>query len=323
MVWRVRDECLVGQCLVLPLLHVQPLISDLRHVHRHFRCRFCSICQWFGDSRDQDDCLRVNHVWLFEDPSWIFPIIVDVFSSVRSTRAPSRVSCVVLELFPKYGNKEACKREILSGAAATSLSVALFEGSSIRSSDYARDKPTGTATTKLYAAEASPGIHRAIWQLSWALIIQITLVVSTIRTNIPSGLIVSSISIGVIAGRLFGVITEQIAFKNQHLAILRHESGVSNEHCVTPGLYGVVGVCTFLGGVSRMTVSHVVTMSEVTNGPSYIVPLMIVALTDTWVDDAFVEGIDEENVKTPGISVVEESRRLSVYVQHRWSRLIE
>ena len=180
-----------------------------------------------------------------------------------------------------------------------------FERRSIHSSDYQRDKPIGTATAKLYAALAGPGIHRAIWQLSWALIVQITLVVFTIGTKIPSGLIVPSISIGAIAGRLFGVITEQIAFKNQHLAILRHECGVSNEHCVTPGLYAVVGACAFLGGVSRMTVSLVVIMSEVTGGLSYIVPLMIAALTAKWVGDAFGEGIYEENVKLSGYPYLE------------------
>ncbi|CAF2966563.1 unnamed protein product [Rotaria sp. Silwood2] len=171
--------------------------------------------------------------------------------------------------------------------------------------DYERDKPIGTATAKLYAALAGPGIHRAIWQLFWALIVQITLIVFTIGTKIPSGLIIPSISIGAIAGRLIGIITEQIAFRNQHLAILRHECGVSNEHCVTPGLYAVVGACAFLGGVSRMTVSLVVIMSEVTGGLSYIVPLMVTALAAKWVGDAFGEGIYEENVKLSGYPYLE------------------
>ena len=60
-----------------------------------------------------------------------------------------------------------------------------------------------------------------------------------------------------------------------------------NEHCVTPGLYAVVGACAFLGGVSRMTVSLVVIMSEVTGGLSYIVPLMVTALTAKWVEAGF------------------------------------
>ena len=181
-------------------------------------------------------------------------------------------------------------------------------------SDYQREKPVDSATAKLYAALAGPGLHRAIWQLFWALIVQITLVIFTIGTKVPSGLIVPSISIGAIAGRLVGVITEQIAFQNQHFYLLRNGCGVSNEHCLTPGLYAVVGACAFLGGVSRMTVSLVVIMSEVTGGLSYIVPLMVTALTAKWVGDAFGEGIYEENVKLSGYPYLEnrESFRLSL-----------
>ncbi|CAF1586309.1 unnamed protein product, partial [Adineta ricciae] len=82
----------------------------------------------------------------------------------------------------------------------------------------------------------------------------------------------------------------------------------------TPGLYAVVGACAFLGGVSRMTVSLVVIMSEVTGGLSYIVPLMITALTAKWVGDAFGEGIYEENVKLSGYPFLEnrESFRFSL-----------
>jgi chloride channel 3/4/5 len=168
----------------------------------------------------------------------------------------------------------------------------------------------------LYAALAGPGLHHATWQLLWALIIQITLVIFTIGTKVPSGLIVPSISIGAIAGRLVGIITEQFVFKYQHLAILRHECGVSNEHCVTPGLYAVVGACAFLGEVSRMTISLVVIMSEVTGGLSYIVPLMIAALMAKWVGDAFGEGIYEENVKFSGYPYLGEKRQSSAETKY-------
>jgi len=45
--------------------------------------------------------------------------------------------------------------------------------------------------------------------------------------------------------------------------------------CVTPGLYAMVGAAAMLGGVTRMTVSLVVIMFELTGGVRYIVPLMV------------------------------------------------
>ena len=49
----------------------------------------------------------------------------------------------------------------------------------------------------------------------------------------------------------------------------------TNGSCVTPGLYAMVGAAAVLGGVTRMTVSLVVIMFELTGGVRYIVPLMV------------------------------------------------
>jgi chloride channel 3/4/5 len=46
-----------------------------------------------------------------------------------------------------------------------------------------------------------------------------------------------------------------------------------------PGVYALVGACAFLGGATRMTVSLVVIMVELTSGMSLIVPLMVSAFT--------------------------------------------
>ena len=48
----------------------------------------------------------------------------------------------------------------------------------------------------------------------------------------------------------------------------------------------MVGAAAVLGGVTRMTVSLVVIMFEVTGGVRYIVPLMAACMTSKWVGDA-------------------------------------
>merc|ERR1711953_1663867 len=59
-----------------------------------------------------------------------------------------------------------------------------------------------------------------------------------------------------------------------------------NESCITPGLYAMVGAAAVLGGVTRMTVSLVVIMFELTGGVRYIVPLMAASMASKWVGDA-------------------------------------
>ena len=62
-----------------------------------------------------------------------------------------------------------------------------------------------------------------------------------------------------------------------------------HEYCVTPGLYAMIGAAAALGGVTRMIVSLVVIMFELTGGLTYIVPIMVAVLISKWVGDAFVK----------------------------------
>lgn len=58
---------------------------------------------------------------------------------------------------------------------------------------------------------------------------------------------------------------------------------------------------SLIGGVTRMTVSLVVIMFELTGGLEYIVPLMAAAVTSKWVADAFgKEGIYEAHIHLNG-----------------------
>lgn len=60
-------------------------------------------------------------------------------------------------------------------------------------------------------------------------------------------------------------------------------------------------LCVPPGGVTRMTVSLVVIMFELTGGLEYIVPLMAAAVTSKWVADAFgKEGIYESHIQLNG-----------------------
>lgn len=73
------------------------------------------------------------------------------------------------------------------------------------------------------AGPAGPGVHSAIWQLFFALIVQVALVTFTIGVKVPSGLLIPSISIGAITGRIIGIITEQLALQNPTFILFRYE----------------------------------------------------------------------------------------------------
>ncbi len=102
-------------------------------------------------------------------------------------------------------------------------------------------------------ADAGPGVYKAMWQLFLALIVQIVLMMFTIGIKVPSGLLIPSMSIGAIAGRMMGIVVEQMAYHNPTFVLFQNECSKADENCVTPGLYALVGACAFLGGVTKMT----------------------------------------------------------------------
>nr|XP_060509768.1 H(+)/Cl(-) exchange transporter 3 isoform X3 [Panthera onca] len=118
--------------------------------------------------------------------------------------------------------------------------------------------------------------------------------------EVPSGLFIPSMAIGAIAGRIVGIAVEQLAYFHHDWFIFKEWCEVGAD-CITPGLYAMVGAAACLGGVTRMTVSLVVIVFELTGGLEYIVPLMAAVMTSKWVGDAFGrEGIYEAHIRLNG-----------------------
>jgi chloride channel 3/4/5 len=62
-----------------------------------------------------------------------------------------------------------------------------------------------------------------------------------------------------------------------------------------PGLYAMVGAAAVLGGVTRMTVSLVVIMFELTGSLEFIVPTMVAVMFAKWVGDAIYKRVSVES----------------------------
>ena len=94
--------------------------------------------------------------------------------------------------------------------------------------------------------------------------------------KVPAGLFIPSLCMGAIVGRMVGIGMEQFIYTYHDVLPWFFQAECSNNgSCITPGLYAMVGAAAVLGGVTRMTVSLVVIMFELTGGVRYIVPLMV------------------------------------------------
>lgn len=128
------------------------------------------------------------------------------------------------------------------------------------------------------------GIPRTIILLLLAASLGFGLASVTFGLQIPAGIILPSMAIGALYGRALGIAVEVLQRAYPKLIIF--SSCEADVPCVTPGTYAIIGAASALGGVTRMTVSIVVIMFELTGALTYVLPIMIAVMISKWVGDA-------------------------------------
>lgn len=68
---------------------------------------------------------------------------------------------------------------------------------------------------------------------------------------------------------------------------------------IQPVIYALVGSASFLSGVTRMTVSLILILFELTNSLTYVVPLMLSTMVAKWVAD----GLERDSIHDLGIAL--------------------
>ena len=106
----------------------------------------------------------------------------------------------------------------------------------------------------------------------------------TFGLSIPAGIILPSMAIGALYGRVVGILVQLL--QRAHPDWLLFINCEPDKECVTPGTYAIVGAASALGGVTRMTVSIVVIMFELTGALTYVLPIMVAVMLSKWVGDA-------------------------------------
>ena len=107
----------------------------------------------------------------------------------------------------------------------------------------------------------------------------------TFGLEIPAGILLPSMALGALYGRALGILVRmwQEAYPKAFL-FTKCEPDIP---CVTPGLYAIIGAASALGGATRMTLSIVVIMFELTGALTYVIPIMIAVMLSKWCGDIF------------------------------------
>ena len=107
----------------------------------------------------------------------------------------------------------------------------------------------------------------------------------TFGLKLPAGIILPTMAIGALYGRVVGTFVQILQQSNRDFFLFANCE--PDKECVTPGTYAIVGAAAALGGVTRMTVSIVVIMFELTGALTYVLPIMIAVMLSKWIGDAF------------------------------------
>ncbi|XP_054723401.1 H(+)/Cl(-) exchange transporter 5-like isoform X2 [Uloborus diversus] len=150
--------------------------------------------------------------------------------------------------------------------------------------DYKRNISSTDQNMKMLT-EANQGTYASIYQLLLTLVCKFVITVFTFGIKVPTGLFIPSLAMGALLGRIVGIGMQEIAL-NYKNSWPFHTTCSFNEDCISPGLYAMIGAAACLAGVTRMTISLVVIMFELTGNVSYIVPLMATVVVSKWVGDA-------------------------------------
>ncbi|KAH8705747.1 putative voltage-gated chloride channel [Talaromyces proteolyticus] len=103
--------------------------------------------------------------------------------------------------------------------------------------------------------------------------------------EIPAGIILPSLAIGALFGRALGIGVEM--WQSAYPGFFLFESCDPDIPCITPATYAIIGAASALGGATRMTISIVVIMFELTGALTYVIPIMIAVMLSKWCGDIF------------------------------------
>jgi len=130
----------------------------------------------------------------------------------------------------------------------------------------------------------------AMWENIFLLVltgaVKIGLTAWTFGMMVPAGIFLPTIAIGAAFGRAVGLLTQGLYRAYPKAWLFSACPPDPSVRCVNPGFYAVIGASSMLAGVTRMTVSLVVIVFELTGALSHVLPIMISVMVSKWVADA-------------------------------------
>lgn len=104
--------------------------------------------------------------------------------------------------------------------------------------------------------------------------------------KLPAGIYVPSMVVGGLMGRLIGHLVQWIVLAFPTWSIWDQCARMPNTSCIQPGVYGLIAAGSTMCGVTRLSVTLVVILFELTGSLDYVLPFSLAILVAKWTADA-------------------------------------
>jgi len=168
---------------------------------------------------------------------------------------------------------EVCLLSMFTSAISFSSPLLLSSGTSFLSSLFQEcsDLQEEGDVKEWLCPSSSHSASSLIFVLFAVAAIKLILTSFTFGAKIAAGLFIPSLCVGGAIGRGVGIAVQLATSDGSTFAMLC----ASSTRCILPSLYAIVGAAAVLAGVTRMTISLVVIVFELTGGLEVILPAML------------------------------------------------
>lgn len=87
-------------------------------------------------------------------------------------------------------------------------------------------------------------------------------------------------------GRLIGHVVQWVVFRYDHWAVWGSCPRVGDATCIQPGVYALIAAGSTMCGVTRLSVTLVVILFELTGSLDYVLPFSLAIMVAKWTSDA-------------------------------------
>lgn len=131
-----------------------------------------------------------------------------------------------------------------------------------------------------------------IQRLFWAFLIKVVLTFVTFGIKAPCGIYVPSMVCGALFGRLFAMCIQWTASRlaESLSSLVSVICLLDSASCVDLGIYSMISAGAFMAGVTRMNITLVTILFELTSSYTYVLPIAIAIAVANWMG-----GLIEEN----------------------------